>query len=123
MNISNQLLGAGLLVARLFGALGGAGEGSLVVEAIEVAAGLLELLNPFLGLETRYQLLCLSHISASGAVYLGNHHMTIKCASSARLLGLIDMASDLGDNGGAKGDVGNKVTVPCTGVSTTMSTR
>lgn len=50
MNISNKCLGVGLFIGLFLGVLGSAGEGSLVVEAVEVAAGLLELLDPFLGL-------------------------------------------------------------------------
>lgn len=50
MDISDQRLGVGLVVGLVLGALGVAGEGGLVVEAVEVAAGLFELLDPFLGL-------------------------------------------------------------------------
>ena len=50
VDISDQCLGVGLLVGLLLGALGVAGKGGLVVEAVEVASGLLELLDPFLGL-------------------------------------------------------------------------
>jgi hypothetical protein len=50
VDISDQRLGVGLLVGLLLGTLGVAGKGSLVVEAVEVASGLLELLDPFLGL-------------------------------------------------------------------------
>lgn len=50
VDISNQLLRARLLIGRLFGGLRGGGERSFVVEAVQVAAGLLELLDPFLRL-------------------------------------------------------------------------
>lgn len=50
MDISDQLLGVGLLIGRLFGRLCSRGKGGLVVEAVQVAAGVLELLDPFLRL-------------------------------------------------------------------------
>lgn len=50
VDISDQLLGIGLLIGRYFGRLCGRGKGSLVVEAVQVAAGVLELLDPFLRL-------------------------------------------------------------------------
>jgi hypothetical protein len=53
VNVSDKSLGVSLLVSLLLGALGGTGEGGLVVEAVEVAASFLELLDPFLGLSSR----------------------------------------------------------------------
>lgn len=50
VDVADQVLGVGGGVGRALGALGGAREGGLVVEAVQVAAGLLELLDPFLGL-------------------------------------------------------------------------
>lgn len=50
VNISDKLLGIGLLIGCLFGRLCGRGKGSLVVEAVQVAAGVLELFDPFLRL-------------------------------------------------------------------------
>lgn len=92
VDIPDQLLGAGALLRRLLGALGGAGEGRLVVEAVQVAAGLLELLDPFLG--------------------LGDHHVAVKGAAPVVLSRLVNVAADLGHHGGTKGDVGHKVAVP-----------
>lgn len=51
MDVFNQLLGAGLLVrgsSRLFGS--GRVDGGFVVETVEIASGLLEVLDPFLRL-------------------------------------------------------------------------
>ena len=50
MNISDQSLGVGLLVGLVFGILGVARKRSFIVEAVEITAGLLKLLDPFLGL-------------------------------------------------------------------------
>ena len=50
MDIADQLARACFEGGGLLGGLGGGGEGGLVVEAVEVAAGSLELLDPLLGL-------------------------------------------------------------------------
>lgn len=50
VDILDQLLGACLFLGRLLGALSSSGEGGFVVEAVEVAASALELLDPFLRL-------------------------------------------------------------------------
>lgn len=92
VDVPDQLLGARLAVRRLLGALGGAGEGGLVVEAVQVAAGGLELLYPLLG--------------------LGDHHVAVKGAAAVGLGRLVDVFPDLGDDGGTKGDVGYEVAVP-----------
>lgn len=44
--------------------------------------------------------------------------MAVKGASAKSLGGLVDVASDGGDDGRSKGDVGDKVTVPISTVST-----
>lgn len=44
--------------------------------------------------------------------YLGNHHVTVKGASSMRLARWFDVFSNLGDDGSSKGDVGDKVAIP-----------
>lgn len=50
VDVADQLARARLEVGGLGGGLGGGGEGGLVVEAVEVAAGGLEFLDPLLGL-------------------------------------------------------------------------
>jgi hypothetical protein len=51
VNVLNELFGAGLLIAGGFGRLGsGRVDGSFVVEAVQVAAGFVEILDPFLRL-------------------------------------------------------------------------
>lgn len=51
VDVLDELLGVGLFVAGGFGGVGGGGvDGGLVVEAVKVAAGLLEVLDPFLWL-------------------------------------------------------------------------
>ena len=44
--------------------------------------------------------------------------MAVKGASAKCLGGLVDVASDRGDHGRSKGDVGDKVAVPISAVST-----
>lgn len=56
MDVSDQGLRVRLLVGLLLRALGVARKGSLVVEAVEIATGVLELLDPFLGLYLQRQL-------------------------------------------------------------------
>ena len=50
VDVSDQLARVRLELGGGLGALGGGGEGGLVVETIQVAAGLFELLDPFLRL-------------------------------------------------------------------------
>jgi hypothetical protein len=51
VDVADQLLRAGLLVACAVGAVRrGRGDGRLVVEAVEVAAGGFEVFDPLLGL-------------------------------------------------------------------------
>lgn len=59
MDISDKGLGVGLFVGLVLGVLGSAGEGCFVVEAVKVAASLLELLDPFLRLYPPRKLLFL----------------------------------------------------------------
>jgi hypothetical protein len=113
VDISNEGLGVGLLVGLLFWALGSTGEGSLIVEAVEIATSFLELLDPFLGLASRCKLeaaLCI-RIRKDNA-YLCNHHMTVKGAPAMGFCGLIDMSPDGCNDRRAECYVGNKVTIP-----------
>jgi hypothetical protein len=51
VDVADQLLGACFLVTRRVRAIGrGRIDGGFVVEAVEVAAGLFEILDPLLGL-------------------------------------------------------------------------
>ena len=43
--------------------------------------------------------------------YLGDHHVAVKRAFTPRRFGSLDMRPDFGDDGGAEGDIGHKVTV------------
>lgn len=110
MDVLDQGLGVGLLVGLIFGVLGVARKGSLVVEAVEIASGLFELLDPFLGLRIllSVRILCIS----SEIHYLGDHHVTIKGSASVTLGRLLDVSSNLGDDWWTESNVGNKVTVP-----------
>ncbi len=43
--------------------------------------------------------------------YLRDHHVAVKRAFTPRCFGSLDMRPDFGDNRGAEGDIGHKVTV------------
>ena len=66
VDVVDQLARAGLEVRRLGGGLGGRGVGRLVVEAVEVAAGGLELLYPLLGLGGGVSCLLLGRVMDRG---------------------------------------------------------
>lgn len=92
VNVPNQRLGVGLLVAMAGRALCVRGEGSLIVEAIEVTAGIFEVLDP--------------------AFWLGNHHVAVEGASAVGGGGFLNVGPDLGHDWGAKGDIGDEMAIP-----------
>lgn len=92
MNVPDQRLGVRFLVAVAGRALCIRGEGGLVVEAVEVTAGIFEVLDP--------------------SFRFGNHHVAVEGASAVGGGGLLDMGPDLGDDWGAKGDVGDEMAIP-----------
>ena len=92
VDVADELLWAGLCVRVALGALGCRGEGGLVVEAVEVAAGLLELLDPLL--------------------WLGDHHVAVEGAAAVLGARGLDVLADLGHDGRAEGDVGHEMAVP-----------
>ena len=92
MNIPDQRLGVCLLVGFVLRALGRAGKGSFIMEAIQIGTRVLEFLDPFLG--------------------LGDHHVAVEGSASVVCGGLVDMFPYLGDNWGAERDIGNEMTVP-----------
>lgn len=110
MDVSDEGLGVGLLIGLMLGTLGVARKGGFVVEAVKVATRILELLDPFFGLCFQRQLLSTNFNSRSQ--YLCNHHVAVECSAATVLCGLIDVLSNLGNNGGTESNVGNKVTVP-----------
>lgn len=91
MNILYECLRVRRFIRLSFWCLGIAGKRSFVVEAIKVAASLLEVLNPLL--------------------WLCNHHMTIKGTLGERKLGLRDMRTDLRDDRSTEGYVRDEMTV------------
>jgi len=82
------------------------------MKAIQVTSSLLELLDPFFRLQ---DIVFRKHgyrrTSLCDCVYLGNHHMAIKGAAAIRSFGLLNMLTNLGDHGRAKGQVRHKVAV------------
>lgn len=92
MNVPNQRLGVGLLVAMAGRALCVRGEGSLIVEAIEVTTGIFEVFDP--------------------SFWLGNHHVAVEGASAVGGGGFLDVGPDLGYDWRAKGDVGDEMAIP-----------
>jgi len=91
MDIPDQRLGVCLLVGFLLRALGRAGKGSFIVEAIKIGARVLEFLDPFLG--------------------LGDHHVAVEGSASVVRGGLVDVFPYLGDNWGAECDIGNEMAI------------
>jgi hypothetical protein len=122
VDVLDELFRVGLLVAGGLGRLGSCGiDGGLVVEAVQVAAGFLEILDPFFRLLEPVSrcVLCRDPVvsarvfihSSLSNPYLGDHHMAVESALSVGFSGPVDVRADLGDDGSAKGDVGHKVAV------------
>lgn len=84
------------------------------MEAVQVAAGFLEILGPFLRLLEPVSLICLIRsrpIVPCPGSYLGDHHVAVEGALSIGLGWPLNVRADLGDDGSAKGDVRNEVAV------------
>lgn len=92
MDIPYQRLGVRLFLGTIFWPLRRAGESSLVVETVEICAGVFEFLYPFLGFR--------------------DHHVAVKGSAAVVLGGLVDVFADLGDDRSAECDVGNEMSVP-----------
>lgn len=83
MDVLDEILGAGLLVRGSGGFFGVGGvNSSFVVEAVEVAASVLELLDPFLGLLALVSILFLKEVLVSGlrVTDLSDHHVAVEGA-------------------------------------------
>lgn len=114
VNVLDEFLGAGLLVGGSGGFVGGGGvDGGFVVEAVEIASGLLEFLDPFLWLLTMVNMLFLEECLrvARRRTDLGDHHVAIEGALAKGLGRLVNMRTDHCDNGSAKGHVGDEMAV------------
>jgi len=93
---------------------GGGVDGGLVVEAVQIATGLLEFPNPFMRLKMmRFSLELKTGCQKKqrNKTHLRDHHVAVKGAPALGLRRPANMRADLGDNGGSEGDVGDKVTV------------
>lgn len=94
------------------------------MKAIQIAACLLEVLHPLLGLvKHEVSAACPAGEIGSGIqrAYLGDHHMAIKSALPARRTRPLDMRPNLGDDGSAKSHIRDKVAVHLAGVSVPVS--
>ena len=118
MDVLDKLFRAGLLVAGGFGRLGSSGiDCSLVVEAVQVAASLLKVLDPLLRLLEPVSRAFLVRTPVSDAStflsspYLGDHHVAVEGALSVGFSGPLDVRTDLSDDGSAEGNVGHEVAV------------
>lgn len=112
MDILDQFLWAGLLVALFLRRFSRSRRyGGLVVEAIQVAASFLKLLDPFLRLCGNSLKVWLASDLLRGLWYLGNHHVAVECAFSIRMLWAVDMGANLRDDWWTEGDVWYKVSV------------
>lgn len=120
VDVLDQLFGVGLLIAGSFGGLGGGRvDGGFVVEAVQIAAGFLEVLDPFLRLLEPVSWCILTSLATfrlvlllcSVVAYLSDHHVAVKGALSKGLGRLLYVRADLGDDGCSEGDVGDEVAV------------
>jgi hypothetical protein len=123
MDILDKLFRVRLLVTCGFGRFGSGGiDGGFVVEAVKVASGFLEVLDPFLRLlepvSRAFSIsnvpfrICSSTVPCVPTVpYLSDHHVAVEGALSVGLGRLLDVWADLGDNGCSKGDVGDEMAV------------
>jgi len=118
VNVSDQLFGASIKLRHALGALGGRRGCGLVVEAVQIAAGVLELLDPLLGLVRGKAKSAGDHWRRcwSGR-YLSDHHVAVERPLAVALGRPVDVGSDLGDDRGAKREVGHKVPIPVPAVS------
>jgi hypothetical protein len=125
VDVLDELFRVGLLVAGGLGRFGSGGiDGGFVVEAVQVAASLLEILDPFLRLLESvsrcvsfvfFVLLCRPLLPRKSfflsSPYLGDHHVAVEGALSVGFSGPVDVGTNLGDDGRAKGDVWHEVAV------------
>ena len=88
MDVLDESLGTGLLV-RGSGGLFSVGrvDSGFVVEAVEVTASILELLDPFLGLLAFVSILFLAECRKMGSDWtdLGDHHVAVESTLAKRL--------------------------------------
>lgn len=121
MNVSNQIFRVRLLVALALRALGGARESGLVVEAVEIAAGVLEFLHPLLGLWIFGRTSSAHPVPSRrkreeirSCRYLGDHHMAVECSAPVVLGRLVYVLSDFSHDRRAECEVRHKVAIPST---------
>ena len=105
------------MICRVLG--GCRGNRCLIVEAVQVTPGLLEVLDPFLGLVAKttdqhnsLDLIKFTH-SYSGVrqAYLSDHHMAIERSLAKRGRGALHMGPDFSDDRGTKCHIGYEVAI------------
>lgn len=87
------------------------------MEAVQVAAGRLELLDPFLGLVVGKKRQILLTNRGGKDNYFGNHHVAVKRPLPMGLGWFVDMGADLDHDRGSKGDIGHEMPIPGASVS------
>ena len=118
MDVPDQLPRARPQLRGGLGTLSGRRGRGLVVEAVKIATGLFEFLDPFLGLahSTRERrLVPRGRLRLSGqrvARYLGNHHVAVERPLAVALRRFVDVRTDLRNHRRTKGKVRDEVPVP-----------
>lgn len=86
------------------------------MEAVQIASGPLELLDPFFGLfpSQKYKQSALLRERYSSAFHtdLCDHHVAVKGALAVRLRRLIDVPADLSDHRRSESNVRDEVSIP-----------
>lgn len=125
VDILDQCTRTGGLRGALIGRFGrgDGGDGGLVVEAVQVTAGLLEFLDPFMRLDKigSQRVMSVSiaftpsktEMDGEGQVAtdLRNHHVAVKGAPRPGLEGSVHAATNVGDHRASDGHVGYKVAI------------
>lgn len=117
MDVPDHLFWTSLLVGLGFRALGGCRcDSGFVVEAVQVASGFLEVLDPSLRLDGWKSSAQVSQAQWVGnasctRTYLSDHHMAVECAFSPGGFRSVDMRAYFGHHRRSESHIWNKVAV------------
>lgn len=99
VNILDQLARAGARGSGFVGGVGrgDGGDGRLVVEAVQIAAGLFELVDPFVRLRSSISDNSgeIRELGECSATHLHDHHVAVKGAPATGLEGAVDATANL----------------------------